>query len=209
MARQLPLDSPNWKPFKVLHQRLTERTGSPHLAAADLTQVVRGERGKRLRVMVRRAALSPKHPERELPPPEFWEHWKICSWSSGLSIDPRVPSGIVTSLRGFYFYGWEPDFKKNFPEPTAPVAKSNRAAPNSTQPSKPSGKIGRPTEVDWLKIHPQIAKYVIEANPNDTPADVGRKVENWCAKNMKKAPSPSALAAAVSEHWRTLRPRKN
>ena len=38
--RPLPLDSPKWTPFAVLHPRLCEQTGSRRCADRDLTEAM-------------------------------------------------------------------------------------------------------------------------------------------------------------------------
>jgi hypothetical protein len=77
--RRLPLDSPDWTPFDVLHPLVCAQTGDRHFADRDLTDAMANGR---VRSMRRRISPRADKPERELLLPSFWADYKLdSSWS--------------------------------------------------------------------------------------------------------------------------------
>ena len=155
--RKLPLESPHWLSFVDIHRLFVARVGSPGLAARDMTSALRS--GK-LRSMRRRAHPSPKFPERELQTPEFWTNREVSSWSDGLLIVPvrQQPNGRqqVIPLKGFFFFGWEPDLKKM---ELATEAKAKPKAKPKTR-KRPALKRGKRRQFDR-----DVLKQLIEQHP--------------------------------------------
>jgi len=113
------------------HRSLTERTGSPHLAAADLTEALAR---RRVRSICRSA-----DGERWRIPLRFWADYRLEHWSDGLHVMKRPPpraSGprIITPVRGYVFYAWQPDIDAIWPP--APSADDSERRKPGPQPTK-------------------------------------------------------------------------
>jgi len=133
--RRLPLDSPNWTPFDVLHPLVCAQTGNRRFADRELTDAMASGR---VRSMRRRVSPRADKPERELLLPSFWADYQLnSSWSDIAAWDGEqrllvverdpppppwrlepVPSELdramglrVVPLRGYVFYAWKPDYK--------------------------------------------------------------------------------------------------
>jgi len=74
--RRLPLDSPDWTPFDVLHPLVCAQTGDRRFADRDLTDAMATDR---VRSMRRRVSPRADEPERELLPRSFWADYQLNS----------------------------------------------------------------------------------------------------------------------------------
>jgi hypothetical protein len=161
---KLPLDDPRWMPLADVHKVLRASTGSPHLAAHDLTEAMAKPGG--VHSMRRRFARVPDganpddYPERELLSGTFWaEQHELLSASDtliapdGFVIASRLGHGQITTAdaaRGYAFFAWRPDLEKACPTifvaAAAPVAQEPpSASPTESQRRRPGPK---PTD-DW------------------------------------------------------------
>jgi hypothetical protein len=123
--KALPLDSPHWKPLADVHRVFTERLGSPHLAAHDMTLALANEQ---LRAMARR--VTP--PARRLLPQEFWSTYRVMSGSDGPRV-ARLHGALVIPFRAYIFI-WEPDVIKFFKGIASATARIEKQLKTPTKP---------------------------------------------------------------------------
>jgi len=162
---KLPLgDQQRWRPLAQVYKALCPSTGSPHLAALDLTEAMAKPGG--VRSMRRRAERVPDganpddYPERELLSPTFWaEQHELLSTSDtlihpdGLVIGLRSRHGQIMTAdaaRGYAFFAWRPDLEKAWPTifvaAAAPVAQEPLSlSPTESQRRKPGPRATK----DW------------------------------------------------------------
>jgi hypothetical protein len=170
--RPLPLNSPNWTPFKVLHPLVRRQTGDRRFADQDLTDALATGQ---VRSMRRRISPRSDEPERELLSPSFWADYKLdSSWpvkardgKKRLLVLERAPRpeplvelpGLAPEmerrhvvLRGYGFYVWKPDCKKIFGLGVAPEDAKESVQEKLEKP-------GRPSTIQWQKLREEIVRH--------------------------------------------------
>ena len=113
MSAKLPLDDPRWLPLADAHARLGRRTGSPGLAARDLSDAMKSGDVRSLRRPIGRGS----GPDRELLAKSFWTAHELYSGSALLVVDRSRGGQIITAAaaRGFAFFVWSPDLERYWP----------------------------------------------------------------------------------------------
>jgi hypothetical protein len=211
----LPLDSPDWTPFDVLHPLICAQTGNRRFADRDLTDAMASGR---VRSMRRRVSPRADEPERELLLPSFWADYEInSSWSDILAQDgeqwllvvernPRPPPWRLEPvppewdramgplpLRGYVFYAWEPDCKFGL-----------RFALEDTKESvqeKPE-KSGRPGTIKWQDLRVEIVQRCWRAGKFVAPEkqiDLVLDLQKWHRREFKSEPNHEDLRKFVGD----------
>jgi hypothetical protein len=212
----LPLDSPDWTPFDVLHPLVCAQTGDRRFADRELTDAMANGR---VRSMRRRISSRADEPEHELLPPSFWADYQLNS-DAGAADEQRllvverarcpqppwlregVPPGLNRTmlglrgvpLRGYVFYAWKPDWKKIWGADAA-----------STEARPPAQEV--PVERGRKKVYERAELTVIafalfenrkQGAPEKTQAEVARELRTWCKEQKEKVPGNTTLNEIVS-----------
>jgi hypothetical protein len=215
--RRLPLDSPDWTPFDVLHPLVCPQTGDRRFADRDLTDAMANGR---VRSMRRRISPRADKPERKLLLPSFWADYELNSSWSDIAVcdgeqrllvverDPPPPPwrlepvppeldramGLrVVPLRGYVFYAWKPDCKKIF---------GLRIALEDTRESvhEKLEKPGRPQTIQWQNLREEIklrcwqnGRFIAPESLTSLTTDL----QAWHKRKFKKEPNYDDLRKFV------------
>lgn len=189
--KALPLDSPHWKPLADVHRLFTERLGSPHLAAQDMTQALANG-------LLRSIARQVTPPSRRLLPQEFWSTYLITSWRDGLHVDRLLPHGrsrIYVPFRAHMFI-WESDVINFFGKVTSATAQIERQLKTPTKSGTRRGQRGH----DWAKIDVVIKrKYDVNGGwPRHGERGIfAEDVRDAVLRKLKKAPDVKYILARI------------
>lgn len=194
--RRLPLTSANWLPLNAAHKLVAAQTGSPHLAARDLTEALRDGR---LRSLGRKARPDSDNPERHLLTAGFWADWQITSWSDGPQVTPnRKRQGwhIVVPLKTLHCYIWRPDFAKIFGIVVAAAAPSRRQPERETQQeprqtNKQKARRGAKPQYDREQIKAEIR--------NRKQRPTAPEMVEWCKERGLKPPTDRQMARYIAD----------
>jgi hypothetical protein len=189
--RDLPFDSPNWRPLIEAHAKRTKQVGDRRLAARNLTEKMRAEQLPSMRRRIGGIELcghGPPAPECILLSDMFWRDHELDSWSDRLFIVPNPRrSGMVNDVgRGFVFYYWEPAYREIWPdEPTI----------ESSQPAQ--AEVPDKGGANKVRLQRQIAQVVIDrCFPNGAPdtAVVRAKIKDeWKAECSRRLIDPTSV----------------
>jgi hypothetical protein len=216
--RRLPLDSPDWTPFDVLHPLVCAQTGDRRFADRDLTDAMANGR---VRSMRRRVSPRADEPERELLPRSFWADYQLnsdagagggeppllvverarCSQPSGLRepVPPRLNRMMLglrgVPLRGYVFYAWKPDCKKIF---GLGVALEDTRESAHEKLEKP----GRPQTIQWQNLREEIklrcwqnGRFIAPESLTSLTTDL----QAWHKRKFKKEPNYDDLRKFVGD----------
>jgi len=205
--RRLPLDSPDWTPFDVLHPLVCAQTGDRRFADRELTDAMANGR---VRSMRRRISPRADEPEHELLPPSFWADYQLNS-DAGAADEQRllvverarcpqppwlregVPPGLNRTmlglrgvpLRGYVFYAWKPDCKKIF---GLGVALEDTRESAHEKLEKP----GRPQTIQWQKLREEIVHRCWQKGRFTEPGSqttLITELRAWHKRMFKNAPN--------------------
>jgi len=211
--RRMPLDSPNWTPFDVLHPLVCEQTGDRRFADRALTDAMANGR---VRSMRRRFSPGTDEPEGELLQPSFWADYQLNS-DFGADDEPRLlvvkrasrpqpsqrtPRGqnrLMLGLRGvpldgYVFYAWKPDYESIFGD----RAESTKKPPRSAEEAQP--KQGAPLKHDWIAITTEAAYREATATKKQRDKSVlaeAKRLRVWCGRHLKKRPALTDLREII------------
>jgi hypothetical protein len=213
--RRLPLDSPDWTPFDVLHPLVCAQTGDRRFADRDLTDAMANGR---VRSMRRRISPRADKPERELLLPSFWADYKLDSiWSDISACDGEQRLLVVERapppppwrlepvppewnrgplpLRGYLFYAWKPDCKKIF---------GLRVALEDTKESvhEKLEKPGRPQTIRWQELREEIVRRCWQKGRFTAPEShtiLTTDLQAWHKNKFQNKPNYDDLRKFVSD----------
>jgi hypothetical protein len=217
--RRLPLGSPDWTPFDVLHPLVCAQTGDRRFADRDLTDAMANGR---VRSMRRRISPRADEPERELLPPSFWADYELDSFWSNIAacdgeqrllvvernpppppwpLEPVLPEldrmmgPLVTPLRGYKFYAWKPDCKKIF---------GLGVALEDTRESvhEKLAKSGRPQTIHWQELREEIVRRCWQKGRFIAPESLTSLITDlqaWHKREFKNEPNYDDLRKRVGD----------
>jgi hypothetical protein len=211
--RRLPLDSPDWTPFDVLHPLVCAQTGDRRFADRELTDAMANGR---VRSMRRRISPRADEPEHELLPPSFWADYQLNS-DAGAADEQRLlvverascpqpskpsPRGLnrmMLGLRGvplpgYVFYAWKPDWKKIWGSDAA----STDARPRAQEVPVERGRKRVYEHALLTAIAFKLFEHRKQGEPEKTQARVARELRTWCKEQKEKVPGNTTLNEIVS-----------
>jgi hypothetical protein len=218
--RPLPLKSPNWTPFGVLHPLICEKTGDRRFADRDLTEALANGWVQSMRQRVAPARRADE-PERELLPPSFWADYQLNSDAgAGTGEEPllvveRARSPLPTwlrepvppalnrtmlglrgvPLRGYVFYGWQPDCKKIFGLGVA-VEDTRESVHEKLE------KSGRPGTIKWQELRVEIVQRCWQKGRFTAPEShttLTTELQAWHKRKFKNEPNHDDLRKFVGD----------
>lgn len=210
MKKPLPLDDPGWVVIDTALAERSKQTGSPHLAARDLTRELRKEKGG-IRSKLRRwrtepqRGVGPPAPEETLLSGVFWHDHELDSWSDRLFVVPSPRKGRqVQSLDNCVCYVWGPDYRKIFHLAAAAIKPDRQALPTKKRDSKGKDKneVRRPT-LQWQMAEAIIKRRYPDGVPDNVQTETVRReiASEWGAECRARELATTSVHAPS---WRTV-----
>jgi hypothetical protein len=222
--KELPLDSPDWISVEgEAYRRLCSKTGSPGLAAKDLTDRMANESVPSMRrcFMYGIRREKTEWPDREPLHGQYWTKHRLSPRADG-SAEVIEGVGSITSVKGFAHFAWKPALAKIWPDvfastPSPPVLTSPSPAPTEP-PAAERELLGHarrgPKPYDWELYK---AKFYLLLDNDDVPAhgeinisDYAGRLMTWGNNNLEEGETPgdAAMRGKVKDWvplWRRLK----
>jgi hypothetical protein len=215
--RDLPFDSPNWRPLVEAHAKLTKRVGNRQLAARDLTKAMASEQlpSMRRQITMRPSGLGPPAPECVLLSDVFWRDHMLDSWSDRLFVvaAPRRSGQVIDEGRGFVFYYWKPAYREIWPDISIPVESIPPAPNEPTQPApievlNTSGTLAAVEEADTAAIKGRVRRKSLQEKMTEAT------IQRLYSENVPATVQTTTVLDQIKTEWdtecraRRLDPRK-